>query len=77
MTGCACGEWRWCWRLHPVSLLEKFRRVAAAMGRRFAVIEKRPDYFETMRRELRQFGFNAVVDFDDLQFYWSAEHDDG
>ena len=50
-------------------------RVAAAMGRRFVVIEKRADYFETMRRELGQPGFNAAVDFDDLQYYWSAEHD--
>ena len=50
-------------------------RVAAAMGRRFVAVEKRADYFETMRRELGQFGLNAAVDFDDLQYYWSAEHD--
>ncbi|MCY3693128.1 MAG: site-specific DNA-methyltransferase [Chloroflexota bacterium] len=50
-------------------------RVAATMGRRFVVVEKRADYFETMRRELGQFGFNAAVDFDDLQYYWSAERD--
>ena len=50
-------------------------RVAAAMGRRFLVIEKRADYFETMRRELGQPGFDFTVDFDDLQYYRSAEHD--
>lgn len=52
-------------------------RVAAAMGRRFVVVEKRTDYFETMRQELGQLGFNAEVDFDDPQYYWSAEHDAG
>ena len=50
-------------------------RVAAAMGRRFVLIEKRIDYFETMRQELSQPGFAADVDFDDLQYYWSAAHD--
>ena len=50
-------------------------RVAAAMGRRFLVIEKRADYFETMRKELGRPGFGFVVDFDDLQYYRSAEHD--
>ena len=50
-------------------------RVATAMGRRFVLIEKRIDYFETMRQELRQPGFAAGVDFDDLQYYWSADDD--
>ena len=50
-------------------------RVAAAMGRRFMLVEKRADYFETMRQELRQPGFDFTVDFDDLQYFGSAEHD--
>ena len=50
-------------------------RVAAAMGRRFVCIEKRADYYETMRRELQQPTFNSPVDFDDLQYAWSAEYD--
>ncbi len=50
-------------------------RVATAMGRRFVLIEKRIDYFETMRQELSQPGFAAGVDFDDLQYYWSADDD--
>lgn len=50
-------------------------RVAAAMNRRFALIEKRPDYFELMRRELAQLPANGRVDFDDLQYWRSAEHD--
>ncbi len=50
-------------------------RVAAAMGRRFALIEKQPAYFDIMRRELQQHSFYHAVDFDDLQYYWSADHD--
>ena len=50
-------------------------RVAAAMGRRFVCIEKRADYYETMRQELSQPAFNSAVDFDDLQYAWSAEYD--
>ena len=50
-------------------------RVATAMGRRFVLIEKRIDYFETMRQELSQPGFAASVDFDDLQYYWTADDD--
>ena len=50
-------------------------RVAAAMGRRFVCIEKRADYYETMRQELSQPAFNGAVDFDDLQYAWSAEYD--
>ena len=50
-------------------------RVATAMGRRYVLIEKRIDYFETMRQELSQPGFAAGVDFDDLQYYWSADYD--
>ena len=50
-------------------------RVAAAMNRRFALIEKRPDYFELMRRELAQLPTTGRIDFDDLQYWRSAEHD--
>ena len=52
-------------------------RVATAMGRRFILIEKQPDYYEIMRRELRQMPLHqsASVDFDDLQYWWSADHD--
>ena len=50
-------------------------RVAAAMGRRFLVIEKRPDYFAIIRKELSQPGLDFTVDCDDLQYYWSAQHD--
>ena len=52
-------------------------RVATAMGRRFILIEKQPDYYEIMRRELRQMPLHksASVDFDDLQYWWSAGHD--
>ena len=50
-------------------------RVANAMGRRFILIEKQPDYFEVMRRELQQLPFSQPVDFDDLQYWWSAGYD--
>ena len=50
-------------------------RVATAMGRRFVLIEKRIDYFETMQQELSQPGFAAGADFDDLQYYWTADDD--
>ena len=48
-------------------------RVAAAMGRRFALVEKRADYFALMRRELAELPDAGRVDFDDLQYRWSAE----
>ena len=50
-------------------------RVAAAMGRRFILVEKRPDYFETMRRELQSLIVTHPLDFDDLQYSWSADRD--
>ena len=51
-------------------------RVAAAMNRRFALIEKRPDYFALMRRELAQRpAATGRVDFDDLQYWRSADYD--
>ena len=50
-------------------------RVATAMGRRFILIERRPDYFEVMQRELRQIALAQSVDFDDLQYWWSAGYD--
>ena len=51
-------------------------RVAAAMNRRFVLIEKRPDYFDLMRRELAQLpAATGRVDFDDLQYWRSADYD--
>ena len=51
-------------------------RAAAAMNRRFALIEKRPDYFDLMRRELAQLpAATGRVDFDDLQYWRSADYD--
>ncbi len=50
-------------------------RVAAAMGRRFALVEKRADYFELMRRELGELPKAGRVDFDDLQYWGSADYD--
>ena len=50
-------------------------RVAAAMGRRFALVEKRADYFELMRRELGELPNAKRVDFDDLQYWGSADYD--
>ena len=50
-------------------------RVANAMGRRFILIEKQPDYFEVMRRELQQISLSQSVDFDDLQYWWSSGYD--
>ena len=48
-------------------------RVAASMGRRFVLIEKRRDYFEVMQRELGKLPDTGPVDFDDLQYRWSAD----
>ena len=50
-------------------------RIAANMRRRFALVEKRADYFALMRRELEPLLTTDRVDFDDLQYIWSA--DDG
>ena len=50
-------------------------RVANAMGRRFILIEKHPEYYEVMQRELRQLPLSQPVDFDDLQYWWSAGYD--
>ncbi len=48
-------------------------RVAANMGRRFVLVEKLPDYYQTMRRELQK--LPVPIDFDDLQYRWSAGYD--
>ena len=50
-------------------------RVANGMGRRFILIEKQPEYYEVMQQELRQLSLSQPVDFDDLQYWWSAGHD--
>lgn len=62
--------------LDPFAGVGTVGRVAAAMGRRFILIEKRADYFATLRRELSQLPLEVPVDFDDLQYYWSADDDD-
>ena len=48
-------------------------RVAVEMGRRFTLVEKRMDYFEGMCREFQGSIFSETVDYDDLQYGWSAE----
>ena len=48
-------------------------RVAADMGRRFVLIEKRADYFAQMQREFQESLPPGHTDFDDLQYYWSAD----
>ncbi len=50
-------------------------RVANAMGRRFILIEKRQTYFEILQQELRQVSLSHPVDFDDVQYWWSAGND--
>ena len=50
-------------------------RVANAMGRRFILVEKQPEYYEVMRRELQQLSLSQPVDFDELQYWWSAGYD--
>ena len=63
--------------LDPFAGIGTVGRVAAAMGRRFTLIEKRADYFETMRRELAALSIpgKGGIDFDDLQYRWSADDD--
>ena len=48
-------------------------RVAGEMGRKFVLIEKRNDYFAQMERELKESLLSEQIDFDDLQYYWSAD----
>ena len=48
-------------------------RVASSMGRKFILIEKRTDYFASVRQELQGSIFPGLIDFDDLQYHWSAE----
>ena len=48
-------------------------RVAVEMGRRFTLVEKRMDYFERMCRKFQSSIFSEIVDYDDLQYGWSAE----
>ena len=62
--------------LDPFAGVGTVGRVASAMGRRFVLIENQPDYFETMRQELSQTAGTTRVDFDDLQYRWSACDDD-
>lgn len=46
-------------------------KVASALGRKFVLIEKRPDYFEEIRLQLTDMFSSSPVDFDDLQYAWS------
>ena len=64
--------------LDPFAGVGTAGRVAAAMQRRFILIEKRADYYETMRRELAPAGLGDgyAVDFDDLQYRRSADFGD-
>ena len=48
-------------------------RVAGAMARNFVLLENRIDYFETMRREFTDNLFFEHIDFDDLQYFRTAE----
>ena len=59
--------------LDPFAGVGTAGRVAASMGRRFVLIEKRRDYFEVMQRELGKLPDTGPVDFDDLQYRWSAD----
>ena len=46
---------------------------AGTMGRRFILIEKSRRYYETLRRQLQQGSLWGAVDFDDGQYWWSAD----
>ncbi len=62
--------------LDPFAGVGTVGRVASSMGRRFVLVEKRPDYFEISRRELRSVNLlSQPVDFDDLEYHWSADLD--
>ena len=50
-------------------------RVAATLGRRFILTENRSDYFEVMRQELYDITTYNSIDFDDIQYLWSADID--
>ena len=62
--------------LDPFAGVGTAGRVAASMGRRFVLVEKRRDYFEVMQRELGKLPDTGPVDFDDLQYRWSADDAD-
>ena len=62
--------------LDPFAGVGTAGRVAAAMNRRFILIEKRADYYAAMRRELAMADVGDGVDFDDLQYYASADFGD-
>ena len=48
-------------------------RVAVGLHRRFILIEKRLDYFETLVRDLRKAGPAAAWDLEDTQYRVSAD----
>lgn len=63
--------------LDPFAGIGTVGRVAIEMGRRFVLIEKSRQYYETMRQNLCQLSLlqseSSSVDFDDLQYYWSSD----
>ena len=61
--------------LDPFAGVGTVARVAASLGRRFILVEKRPDYFEVIRRELEEVTDQISIDFDDVQYLWSADID--
>ena len=62
--------------LDPFAGIGTVGRAASQMERRFVLIEKRIDYFETMKRELgAESLFASAADFDDLEYFWSADFD--
>ena len=61
--------------LDPFAGTGSVGRVAATLGRRFILTEKRSDYFEVMRQELSDITTYNSIDFDDTQYLWSADID--
>ncbi len=59
--------------LDPFAGIGTVGRVAAEMSRKFVLVESRRDYFETMRQEFNARVFTSQVDFDELQYFWTAE----
>lgn len=50
-------------------------RVANSIDRGFVLVEKREDYFEIIRSEFFESEISCPIDFDDIQYYGTAEHD--
>ncbi len=64
--------------LDPFAGIGTVGRAASQLARRFVLIEKRSDYFEIIRQELGATSmFGSQADFDDLEYFWSADHGPG